>query len=539
MIKRLVACCLMLLFLATSIMATSAADASTLSLGLQRDEFKLMNAFVRPWYDSANFLGMTHVSLLAFKPDLSVAPCLAEKWDISPDGKSIKFYLVKNATWHDGKPVTADDVAFSFDYWKKNNLYAQGHWFESYLDSAEVIDEHTVELVFKEPVATTTLTSQIPGTYIVPKHVWEKVEKPKEYDGMDAMVGCGPFIFENYDKDAAVVYLTANHNYFAGKPSVEKIEWRYYRTLDSLLLALKKGEIDAKLDYYQPVPGVYAADLIKSGNINLGIVPDIGVPLHLVFGFKQYPTNVTNFRQAISYAIDYQALIDMIAAGYGEVPCEGYSSPVLPGFNPNLPKLEYNSTKAKELLNRSGFLDIDGDGLRESPDGSKLKIPITPNSKQQVVRAAEVISRQLADVGLDTYVESLSSDKVSEKAWTNRDYYMLVGWSTPAGNIGADTGATYYADLPGLYGTCKDPEIADLVNKSMYSKDLKEMTSARSAIQEYVARQKPIIALIWGDAIYPYRTDRWENWTLMSGYGPVNYWSWFSMKPMDARNKNI
>jgi len=168
---------------------------------------------------------------------------------------------------------------------------------------------------------------------------------PKEYDAPDGMVGCGPFVFEKFDKDAQVVYLKANSNYFSGKPAVDEIEWHYYRTQDALILALKKGDIDAQLEYYNPVPGVYAADLIKPENVELVTVPDIGVPLHLVFGLREYPTNVKEFRQAISYAIDYQALVDMIAAGYGDVPGKGYCVPQLLGYNPDPPKLEHNITR--------------------------------------------------------------------------------------------------------------------------------------------------------------------------------------------------
>lgn len=529
----LLACGFLLLLISMSITAASSEEnGNVLRLGLQSDKFTQMNAFVLPWGNGAVF-GMTHIPLATFRQDLGIAPCLAERWEISSDGRSITFHLVKNATWHDGKSVTAEDVAFSFEYWKKiDKSDARGNWYGSYLDHAKVIDYNTVELVFNESVAAVTLASQIPITFVIPKHIWMDVEKPKEYNGDDALIGCGPFIFEKFDNDAQIAYLKANPNYFAGRPSADEIEWHYYRSLDTLLLALETGEIDAKADYYQPVSGIYAADLVKADNINLIIVPDIGVPLHLVFGFKQYPTNTTAFRQSVSYCIDYQALKEMIAAGYGEIPGRGYNSPALPGFDSDLPKLEYNSTKAGDLLNQSGFLDKDGDGLRESPNGSKLKIPITPDAKPQYVRAAEVISQNLRKVGLDAYVESLSSDTLRKKLWTDRDYFMAVRYSTPYANLAGDTAAEYYVDLPGMFGTCRDPTVVEAVNKAIRSKDAEELDRNRRAIQKYVASEQPIIALIWGDAIYPVRIDRWEDWTPMKGYGPVNYWSWFSIKPV-------
>lgn len=225
-IENLLGCGLMLIFFAASIMSVSAADdENVLKLGIQINEFKLMNSLVRPWYDSANFFSLTNTPLVIYRPDLDIAPGLASSWEIAPDGKSIKFSLVENATWSDGKPVTAEDVAFSFDYWKKNKLYSQGYWYDAYLDHSDIIDNHTVNVFFNEPVAVASLTTEIATTSIIPKHIWEMVENPKEYDGPDGMVGCGPFVFEKFDKDAQVVYLKANSNYFSGKPAVDEIEW--------------------------------------------------------------------------------------------------------------------------------------------------------------------------------------------------------------------------------------------------------------------------------------------------------------------------
>jgi len=297
-------------------------------------------------------------------------------------------------------------------------------------------------------------------------------------------------------------------------------------------MALEKGEIDAQMEYYQPVSGVYAADLIKASGVELCIVPDVGVPVILIFGFKNYPSNVTEFRQAISYAIDYEEVIDMIVAGYGEVPGKGFNSPALPGYDADLPELEYDPDKANELLDASGFIDKDGDGLREMPDGSKLQIPLTPSPNPKFIRTAEVISRQLRDVGLDVNVQSLSSDEFRRVFYTDKDFTMIITQSSPFTNLGADSAASIFVDLPGMYGTCKDPEIIELVENAIHSKDVDELTNNRKLIQAYIAREQPMIALVWGDAIYPVGTDRWEGWTPMYGYGPATYWSWFSLEPI-------
>lgn len=129
---------------------------------------------------------------------------------------------------------------------------------------------------------------------------------------------------------------------------------------------------------------------------------------------------------------------------------------------------------------------------------------------------------------------SLGSDAFKKKLWTDRDYLMAIGYSTPYANLAGDTAAEYYVDLPGLFSTSTAPNILEIVNEAIRSRGMEELSQNRRAIQQYVAEEQPIIALIWGDAIYPVRTDRWEDWTPMYGYGPVNYWSWFSLKPVES-----
>ncbi|MBC7104905.1 MAG: hypothetical protein H5T97_03115, partial [Firmicutes bacterium] len=263
-----------------------------LRLGIQKDKFTLMNPLVRPWYESGNFFVVTHTPLLIYTPDMGLAPGLAESWEISPDGKSVTFLVRGNARWSDGRPVTAEDVKFSYEYWRKHKLYSQGTYLDAYLDRVEIVGERQVKVVLKEPVAVLFLKRGAAAVYIIPEHVWSKVEDPRTYEGPDAMVGCGPFVFERYDPATQTAYLRANEHYFAGKPLVPEIRWRYFETLDALLLALQKGEIDAQMDYVNNPGGVYADALKRTAGLVVEEIPALGVRPILLFGFRQYPTNL-------------------------------------------------------------------------------------------------------------------------------------------------------------------------------------------------------------------------------------------------------
>jgi len=318
----------------------------------------------------------------------------------------------------------------------------------------------------------TTLPTDIPSTFMILKRIWQRVDAPEEYNGKDAMIGCGPYIFERYESKAGIACFKSNPNYFAGKPVADIVEWHYCKNLDSLLRFMESTQIDAKIDYYIPLPG-YNKNLVTGfKNIIIESVLGLGIQLHLAFGFKQYPSYMTEFRQAVSYAIDYQAIIDKVLDGVGEVPSRGYCSPALMGFDQNLGRLEHNPKKAEEILSRTGFVDSDRDGLRESEDGKKMKIPLTPYPEVYVNQAAHLMASQLRLLGLDAYVETLDRDSSNQKLWLDRDYCLAIGYSTPFGCMGAETAAIYYADMPGMYGTCSDSELTRMVEMAICSKDL-------------------------------------------------------------------
>ncbi len=515
--------------LATSSANASSGDAVTLHAGIYSMEFPpVFNALKRPSYNDLNELyGTTHVGLASFNPDLSPKPCLASNWDVAADGKSIKFYLVKNATWTDGKPVTADDVKFSYEYWRDNNLYRQGGWLNAYLDSVEVLDNYTGVIHLKEPYAYYFIKSLFPSVYIIPKHIWEKVKTPREYNEPDGMIGCGPFIFEKIDRDADTAYFKANPNYFEGRPAIDRIELKHFRTVDSALLALKKGEIDVMIEYESP-EGVLVPSLLGEKGLTIKVGPDAGLPL-LIFNYKKYPLNVTDFRKAVSYAIDYQSLVDAIEAGYGEVPGAGILPSCVAESNPDQPKLEYNLTKANQILDSLNFKDTDGDGIRNLPNGPDLKFQVIAWNNQKDFRVAEMLSSMLKKVGIefDPYTNELSV--LQKMVWTNRSYDMHIDFHDP---YMTTLGFATIDLVPMQYGTCPDPKFSQLYNATMSAKNEKEITKAVYDLQDYYAKELPGIALYWSKSVYPYRSDRFEGWTPMEGYGLTSHQSWFGIKPV-------
>jgi peptide/nickel transport system substrate-binding protein len=486
------------------------------------------------WY-RMNHFGFTHIQLVQYDPQLRIVPCLAEKWEVSPDGKAVTFYLVKDARWHDGKPVTAEDVKFTFEY-KLKHLKELARWTVAAIEKIEVADEHTVTFYLKEPLVYSLFKDLAIGIGIIlPKHIWEGVDDPKSYTARENLIGCGPFIFESYDPASQTATFKANHDYFAGQPSVERVKVRYYKNVDALVMALKKGEVAATYDYAMPIPASYAPALEGTPGLDLGVIPDLGIMIYMAFG-REYPVTEKAFREAVSYAIDYEMLVKAVAGDYGEVPGRGIVPPSLPAYDQALPRLKQDLAKATALLDQMGLKDKNGDGIRELPDGSKLRIPVTPATKKgketMMVRAAEVICSQLKKVGIDAHIDQEvigNEEKWQQRVWNDRDYWLYLGYATP-GAVIYDGGMMYFVDAKGAFGTCADPEYVRIYERVRQARNDSEWTAALREAQHYHARELPGLALVWGKALYPYRTDRLGGWAIRSGFGPVNYQTWFSLR---------
>ena len=136
-------------------------------------------------------------------------------------------------------------------------------------------------------------------------------------------------------------------------------------------------------------------------------------------------------------------------------------------------------------------------------------------------------------MGIDCYVEVLSKEMHSKKEWKDKDYYMVVAYATSYG-ITMGKGCAYFAGGPHCrYGTCEDEELLEIVDKMYKSKNPEELKMWAFKLQEYVAREVPIIALMWGKAMIPYRTDRWKGWVPTAHHGACSYWTLFNLEPIN------
>ena len=495
-------------------------------------QFKTTNRFSDYWYGVVANL-TTHDSLIKLGEDMKPRPWLAREWTVSGDSTAFTFTIADNAVWHDGTPVTAEDVRFSIEYYRDRD--PQAGWMKEVIEDISVAGSE-VTLSLTRPYGN--LLTEFMTYSIIPAHVWGAVDEPLKYEGVDMTVGSGPFEFVSWDAAAGRFVFEANNDYFQGVPHVDRLEVNVYRTMDALVMALATGEVDTWWDYSGEFPYTHVPPLLKSGAIEFASAPFLGVPAALGFNLTDGPTANLGFRQAVSKAINYAQLAELVYAGYGAVPTCGFVPPTHPDFNADIPALEHDSAAAADMLASLGYVDSNGDGVREGLDGTPVVLSLlTRGDMASTLRVTEMVAADLRAVGIESEVRALdSSTWVAAK--DAMDYDLVFFRATPWGTMmHASHGSGYFDSRrtgAGVLHNLDAPEYLAACDARLATADPASQERLDKQLQQLHADYLPGIALVWIDSIYPYR-EGWEGWTIDHVYGGVvNSFSWFTVTRTEA-----
>lgn len=383
-----------------------------------------------------------HEPLLVYSPMTGrYEPWLATdyRWDIPAE--QLTFELRPGVRWSDGKPLTADDVVFTFELLKAHRaLDLGGVW--RILSSVEAPDSQTVTFRFQRPFAPGLL--EVAHTPIVPRHTWSVVEDPVQFSNPDP-VGSGPFT-EVTRFEGQLFELGRNPYHWSGELGVEALRFPAMSSNDQVTLALVQGDVDWAGAF---VPAVERTFVGRDPEHHLAWFPRVGDTVFLYANTAQEPLDRAEVRKAISLAIDREQVVQIAMYDY-TVPAhptglsDGYADwrldPVPDADN----WVRYDPVQAGRMLDAAGF-PLAEDGLRRGPDGEPLSVGITtPAGWSDWVRAAQVIARSLRSIGVDARVEGRDFT-----AWFDRvkrgEYALSLGWATG--------GPTPYR----LYRTLMDP----------------------------------------------------------------------------------
>ncbi len=413
---------------------------------------------------------------------LEVEPALATDWTISEDGNEYIFTLRDDAQFHDGTPVNADAVVFTFD-----RMLDEAHpfhdtgpfplsFFFSAVEDVEALDEKTVKFTLNAPYAPFLSNLAYPtGLIVSPEAV-----KAQGKDFGRNPVGSGPFRFAEWESNAKVVAVR-NDDYWGGAPGLEALVFRPITDANTRVAEMLSGGIDVMVEI--PPDSVQSFD----GN-GFALHEQAGPHLwFLILNAKEGPFADKRMRQAINYAIDKQTMVDQILQGTAEVA----SGPTPPAFawayNENLQPYPYDPEKAKALIEESGNT------------GAKLTFYVTEGGSGMLdpVPMATAIQADLAKVGLDVAIETYEWNTflgqvnpglegkadMAEMAWMTNDPDTLpyLALRTEAWPDKGGFNSGYYSN----------PEVDRLLEAARSATDQAERAKLYKEMQEIVYEDAP------------------------------------------------
>ena len=333
-------------------------------------------------------------------------PRLADSWEVNEDSTVVTFHLNPNATWHDGQPVTADDVVFTFQMYSDPEVSALSRYYLSPIagtddsgaelsaDSIGVakVDDLTVAITMKSAMFPGNLFNNLNSVYIVPKHIFEgktaaEINEPTLWM---TPIGSGPFKFDS-KIDGERIEFVANENYFLGAPKIDRMVVRIVPT-GNLLAGLMSGEIDILAG--GGLGSILLDDWATAQaqeNLVTSSIPTTSYQMLIINTQKPYMTQ--KVRQAISMAINRDALVNSLLQGQGMAVITPIS-PISPYYNPDV-TVWYDPDQAKTMLTEENF-PFDQEMVFYVPTGNTTR-----------ERAAVLIQQDLQAVGIKVAIQSV------------------------------------------------------------------------------------------------------------------------------------
>jgi peptide/nickel transport system substrate-binding protein len=485
-------------------------------------QFDSINPFVA--FNAWPYIVFTNVypTLVQYNTNFKFEGDWAKSWTTSKDGLTWTFKL-KPGKWSDGKPLTADDGAWTGNLILKYQKTVTSSLAPFLSHATKLTAPNPSTLVIHYNKAVANVLPQLQQFFILPRHIWEpqvgvKGKGLKNYDPAAHLpiVGGGSFYITKYDKKGTTI-LQRNPGFYGQKPNLDAVGITWFANADAMLAALKSGDID----YTDEVPFTVADQLGKSGAIQL--VTGQGTEVR-DFGFNSNPKKKKNrelldpkLRAALSHAFDRKQIVDVVFRGHAS-PRATLLTPIsAPYMNTKLQPESYNLALANKMLDKLGYKRGSG-GIRQTPGANSHAMSydvITPESVSGMDREFAIVRDSFAKIGVKltqrSYDPTTAFAEITKPKNQYLDFDMMmwdwVGYTDPdfvLSVVGCDQ-----------YGGWSDTAYCSPAYDKLYKQQGVTLDPAkRKAIvwkmQDILYRDKPYVQLAQVELIYGFRKG-WTN----------------------------
>lgn len=461
--------------------------------------------------------------LVEYDADWKPHPYLATEWETSKDSLKHTFHLRHDATFHDGKPVTSEDVAFSLFTVKNNHPFGPAMF--GAVEAVDTPDKHTAVIRVKHPVPSLLISTSSVLLPVIPKHVYDQGPIRKNPANLKP-VGSGPFKLKEYNA-AQYVILERFDGYFRhGRPYLDELLFEFMDDPTAIMLAVMRGQLDyypylaqiQNMTQFTHSPGL---KVTQKGYAAIG-------PLNwLAFNTRVKPLSDVRVRQAIAYAIDKEFILKKLFQGHAK----DATGPIAPGgpyYDPDVPRYHYDLAKAESLL--------DAAGLKKGANGKRFSLTLDWNPEggnEQGFLPAQYLKSQLPKIGIDVALRASPDFPTWARRIANWDFQVTMDqvFNYPDPVIGVQR--TYMCGnirkgviWSNTQGFCNS-KVDDLFQQAAAEPDLAKRKALYGKVQVMLAQDLPVY---WINEI-PYTTvykDKLANppetiWGAMAPFDQVHW----------------
>jgi peptide/nickel transport system substrate-binding protein len=464
-------------------------------------------------------------------PQGAAATGLADSWQVSEGGKVWTFHIRSGVKWQDGVPLTAKDVAFTYNYVIKNQL-SNYTMYTNFITSVTAPNDNTVVFRCSRPKAN-MLNMWV---YIVPQHIWGSISGKAaqgSYQNNPPVVGTGPFQLTQYKRDSYAV-MTANKDYWGGAPKIDEVDFVYYQSADTMVQEMKSGALQGcwgvlEAEYRQlqnsPTykPLAYIDPELDELGFNCYTGPSLGNPV-----LKDW-----HFRQALQWAVDHSKLVQIAYGGLAQpatsvLVSHLWTNPDWHWQPPADQMYTFDLAKASQMLTAAGYPLVNGVRLNKQGKPITLRLATTTDFPEGQIEA-KLIAGWLQKLGLKINLSVLDNGAFLARMFNYKgstfapDYDMdLSDWAGYG-----DPGETLTSFTTAEIGATNEPAWSDAAfdKLNVQQSAALDLTTRRNLIwqmQQIFYQQSPQVALVYPEYLQAYDTSRWTGWTPMfHGRGPA------------------
>lgn len=450
-------------------------------------------------------------------------PWLASSYKQSEDGL-VHTLELRKVSWDDGRPLTARDVAFTYEYYTTRTFTPLLIGVPSKGVTVRPTGDRTVEFRLDRPSAT--FPQQVLGTMpIVPEHVWSTISDPMSTFDSRALISTGAYSLESRNETQDNESYLAKDGYFLGKPLVQRIQM-IAAANDDPLTALRIGELDGAASAAEGVTNEVLASFRDDPAYGL-ISREAGFGFPLFFNITRGGALADlRFRRACLHAIDRNGIVERLLTGNGQIGSAGWLPPSNPYYDAGVRAYPFDVVEAERLLDEGGYRR-GAKGVRTSPDGAAMRLVLNiPDSVP--IALAESVAANLKAVGVDIDFQRIDLVRLFGTKLQKSYDLLVTSYPGPAG-----TGPEGDPDLlRGVYHSkppnpthqatgYANPEVDRLIDEQVATFDLEKRKGLVGQIQRLVAEDLPVAMLYYTKFYYAYRKSVFDQWYYTpGGFGP-------------------